>query len=128
MSSGSGSRSWSLLRSAYHAFSGLIWLAPRVPSVKLGIAISLVVVGLGLLLRFTVLEIALLVVVGTLLLAVETLNTALEMLADYVQPERDPRIGKLKDVGAAATAFTEIGGAAVLLLILVPHLLRWLGR
>jgi diacylglycerol kinase len=45
-----------------------------------------------------------------------------------VQPEHDPRIGKIKDSAAAATAFTEIGGVMVVLLILVPHVLNWLGR
>jgi diacylglycerol kinase len=119
---------WSLLKSAYHAFSGLLWLAPRVPSLKLGMALSVLLVGLGLLLRFSLIEIAFLVVMGTMLLAVEVLNTAIEMLCDYVQPEHDPRIGKIKDSAAAATAFTEIGGAVVLLLILAPHVARWLGR
>jgi diacylglycerol kinase (ATP) len=122
------SRRWSLLHSGYHAFSGLLWLAPRVPSLKMGMALSLVLVALGLLLRFSLTEIAFLVVMGTMLLAVEVLNTAVEMLSDYVQPEHDPRIGKIKDSAAAATAFTEIGGVMVVLLILVPHVLSWLGR
>jgi Prokaryotic diacylglycerol kinase len=37
---------------------------------------------------------------GTLLLAVETIDTAIEKLCDVVQPLRDPKIEKIKDVAA----------------------------
>jgi diacylglycerol kinase (ATP) len=122
------SRPWNLLTSAYHAYSGLLWVAPRTPSLKLGIALVVAVVGLGFALRFSLVEIALLVLAGTLLLAVETLNTALELLCDFVHPQPDDVIGKVKDAAAGATALCEIGGVVVLLLILVPHVLHWLGR
>src|SRR2546425_75153 len=101
-------RPWNLLASVYHAYSGLLWVAPRTPSLKLGIALVLVVVGLGFALRFTLVEIGLLVLSGTLLLVVETLNTALEVLCDYVHPDPDPAIGKVKDVAAGASALCQI--------------------
>jgi diacylglycerol kinase (ATP) len=121
-------RGWNALKSAHHAFSGLLWLAPRTPSIQLGIAVSGALVGLGLLLRFALVEIALLILAATVLLAVETLNTAVEMLCDHVNPDPDPAIGRIKDVAAAATAFCEIGTAFVVLLILVPHVAGWLGQ
>lgn len=42
--------------------------------------------------------------IGSLLLvlALEFLNTAIERLADHVTPERNPRIGLIKDYGSAA--------------------------
>ena len=72
--------------------------------------------------------VALLVLLGALLLAVETLNSAIEMLCDYVQPQRDPKIGKIKDVAAGATAVTEIGAAVVVAVLIWPHLLAFLHR
>jgi diacylglycerol kinase (ATP) len=113
--------SWNAVKSAYHAFSGLMWVAPRTPSLRLGIVVVVALAVLGVLLRVSAPEIAVLVLVGTLLLAVETLNTAIEMLCDFVQPSHDPRIGKIKDVAAGATAVTEIGGALVVLILLWPH-------
>jgi diacylglycerol kinase len=110
-----------VVRSAYHAFSGLMWVAPRTPSLRLGIVVVIALAVGGVLLRMTGVEIALLVLVGTLLLAVETLNTAIEMLSDYVQPQHDPKIGKIKDVAAGATAVTEIGAAIVVAVLLWPH-------
>ena len=85
-----------------------------------------VLAGAGILLRLSVFEIALLVGVGTMLLAVETLNTSIEMLCDRMVPERDEKIGKIKDVAAGATAVTEIGGAVILLLLVGPPLWRLL--
>jgi diacylglycerol kinase len=107
--------------SGYHAFSGLMWVAPRTPSLRLGIVVVLALAAAGVLLRLSGVEIAMLVLVGTLLLAVETLNTAIEMLSDFVQPAHEPKIGKIKDVAAGATAVTEIGGALVVLILLWPH-------
>ncbi len=109
------------MKSAYHAFSGLMWVTPRTPSIRLGIAVVIVLTAVGLLLRFTSVEIALLVVVGTLLVAVETINTSIEMLCDFVEPEHNPKIGKIKDVAAGATAVTEIGGAVAVAIVLWPH-------
>jgi len=116
------------LVSAYHAFSGLMWVAPRTPSLRLGIVVVIALAAGGFLLRFTGVEIAMLVLVGTLLLAVETMNTSIEMLCDFVQPLHDPKIGKIKDVAAGATAVTEIGAAIVVAVLLWPHLaaaLHW---
>ena len=120
--------SWNVVRSAYHAFSGLMWVAPRTPSLRLGIAAVLALAAIGVILRMTSVEIALLVLLGALLLAVETLNTAIEMLCDYVQPQRDPKIGKIKDVSAGATAVTEIGAAIIVIVLLWPHVLAALHR
>ena len=122
------SGSWNLLRSGFHAFSGLMWVTPRTPSLRLGIVVVIVLAAGGVLLRFTGVEIAMLVLLGTLLLAVETVNTAIEMVCDLVQPHHDPRIGKIKDVAAGATAITEIGAAIVVGVLLWPHLraaLHW---
>ena len=122
------SGSWNVLTSAFHAFSGLMWVAPRTPSLRLGIVVVFALAAIGVLLRLTNVEIALLVLLGALLLAVETLNTAIEMLCDYVQPHRDPKIGKIKDVSAGATAVTEIGAAIIVAVMLWPHVLAALHR
>jgi diacylglycerol kinase len=98
-----------------------MWVAPRTPSLRLGISFVVALAIGGVALRLPGLEIALLVLSGTLLLAVETLNTAIEMLCDFVQPERDPKIGKIKDVAAGATAVTEIGAAIIVVILLGPH-------
>lgn len=119
-------RRWNALRSAYHAFSGLLWVAPRTPSLQLGVGVVVLLAIVGIVLRFSSVEIALLIVVGTLILAVETLNTSVEMLCDRVEPQRDPTIGKIKDVAAGATGVTEIGGLIAVAILLWHHIAAWI--
>ena len=95
---------------------------------RLAIAFVIALAVVGILLRLSGIEIALLVLSGTLLLAIETLNTAIEMLCDFVQPKPDPRIGKVKDVSAGATAVTEIGAAVMVAVLLWPHIWAALHR
>ena len=42
-------------------------------------------------------------VATALVLVAELLNTAIEELCDYVQPERAPQIGTTKDIAAAVS-------------------------
>jgi diacylglycerol kinase (ATP) len=57
-----------------------------------------------------------------LVLMVELLNTAIEKLADRVNPEVDPQIGRVKDMGSAAVLFTLLLAGAVWLLALAERI------
>jgi diacylglycerol kinase (ATP) len=57
-----------------------------------------------------------------LVLAVELVNSAGEMLADIVQPDRDPRVGRLKDLLAGASLAASLAAAAVGLVVFLPYL------
>jgi diacylglycerol kinase (ATP) len=46
-----------------------------------------------------------------LVLIVELLNTAIEKLADRLTTERDPQIGRVKDMGSAAVGVTLVTAA-----------------
>jgi diacylglycerol kinase len=54
----------------------------------------------------------------------EALNTALEELADTLHPQRDPGIGRAKDVAAAAVLIAALGAAVIGVLVFLPHLAR----
>ena len=65
----------------------------------------------------------LLLLLSLLLLAVEALNTAIEVLCDHVTPEIHPMIKKSKDLGSAAIFI--VGSAMALVLVLtVADLIR----
>lgn len=59
----------------------------------------------------------LLLVLSLLLLAVEALNTAIEVLCDHVTPEIHPMIKKAKDLGSAA--IFVVGSAMALVFVWV---------
>lgn len=58
-----------------------------------------------------------------LILSVESLNTAVEKMADFVHPEFHDRIGFIKDIAAGAVMFAAIAAIAIGLLIYVPKFL-----
>ena len=65
----------------------------------------------------------LLLLLSLLLLAIEALNTAIEVLCDHVTPEIHPMIKKAKDLGSAAIFI--VGSAMALVLVLtVADLIR----
>jgi diacylglycerol kinase (ATP) len=57
-----------------------------------------------------------------LVLAVELLNSAGEEMADLAQPERDPRVGRIKDLMAGASLVAALAAAAVGVVVFLPKL------
>ncbi len=57
-----------------------------------------------------------------LLLAVEMLNTAIEKLADRLTTERDPQIGRVKDMGSAAVGIVLVIAGLTWLLALAERI------
>jgi diacylglycerol kinase (ATP) len=55
-----------------------------------------------------------------LVLGIESLNTAVEKIADFVHPEFHDRIGFIKDIAAGAVMFAALAAMAIGLLIYVP--------
>lgn len=58
-----------------------------------------------------------------LVLSIESLNTAVEKMADFIHPEFHSRIGFIKDIAAGAVMFAALAAVAVGLLIYVPKFL-----
>ncbi len=61
-------------------------------------------------------DFGLLLVATALVLAAELLNTAIEELCDYVQPDRAPQIGATKDIAAAAVGLCIVAWMGVMVL------------
>ena len=58
-----------------------------------------------------------------LILSVESLNTAIEKIADFIHPEFHEKIGFIKDIAAGAVMFAAMAAIAIGLLIYVPKFL-----
>jgi diacylglycerol kinase len=58
---------------------------------------------------------SILLTVTALVLSAELINTAIEELCDYVQPEHAPQIGATKDIASAAVALCSVAWVGVLL-------------
>ncbi|HEY4513921.1 MAG TPA: diacylglycerol kinase [Candidatus Paceibacterota bacterium] len=72
---------------------------------------------------FSAIEFTIVVLMSGLVLAAETVNTALEELCDKFQPTHDPHIARIKDLGAAAVFIASLAAIVVGLALFIPHLI-----
>ena len=79
--------------------------------------------GLGLALRLSPPEMALIVLTVGTVLVVEAVNTCLETMCDLVSPTYHPLVKKCKDVSAAAVLISALAAVGVAALLFLPRLL-----
>jgi diacylglycerol kinase len=115
-------RSVSLLRSFGFALEGVSYLIRTQRSAQIEIAIGAVVLALAAWLRIAALEWAILVLAMALVLALEALNTAIELTVTLASPERHPLAKAAKDVSAAMVLIAALASIIVGLVILGPRL------
>ena len=108
------------IKGAGYAFRGAILLIRTEGSIKIQIFIALVVTAAGFYFDITNIEWILQILAIAMVLGVEGLNTAVEKLADYVQPEFDKKIGFIKDISAGAVMLVSIAATVVGLIIYLP--------
>ena len=109
-----------LHHSFLYAFSGIADMLREESNARIHCIITVLVVILGFVFRISTAEwIGVALAVG-LVISAETFNTAIERLADVVQPEQDSRIRDVKDLAAAAVLFCALAAAAVGLIIFLP--------
>lgn len=64
----------------------------------------------------------------TVVWSAELLNTAIELLAKKLHPERDPQIGRALDAAAAGVLVAAVGSVLIGLVALGPPCWDWLTR
>lgn len=77
----------------------------------------------GLLLRLSLLEMAIIVWAIFAVIAVEMINTSLESITDLVQEEWHEKAGRAKDIAAGMVLIASIGAAMVGALIFGPKII-----
>ena len=85
-------------------------------------AIAVVVVAVGIALRFSALSWAVIALAIGLVLAAELLNTAIEAVVDLVSPEDHPLAKRAKDVAAAGVLAASLAALAAGIAVLAHTL------
>jgi|YNPNPStandDraft_1061719.scaffolds.fasta_scaffold23840_3 diacylglycerol kinase (ATP) len=111
------------LDSFRHAFAGCWYVLRTQRNAWIHAAISLMVIGVGLWLRLTPAEWAVIVLAMGGVWASEFINTALEAVVDLASPDIHPLAKAGKDVAAGAVLVGAGTAVVVGLLILGPPLL-----
>ena len=117
----------SLLRSFGFALEGVSYLIRTQRSAQIEIVIGVVVIAVATWLGISALEWAVLVLAMALVLALEALNTAIELAVTLASPQRHPLAKAAKDVAAAMVLIAAFGAAMVGVIVLGPRLASILG-
>ena len=108
------------IRGIGYAFKGALLLIRTEASIKTQIFIALIVTAGGFYFDISNTEWILQILAIALVLGIEGLNTAIEKLADYIQPEYDHKIGFIKDISAGAVMLVSVAASIIGLIIYLP--------
>lgn len=122
MSNGSESFFKGRLRSMWYALRGAYLLITTEASIKVQVVLAIIAIAAGFYFNISLTEWMIQTLTIALVLSVEGINTALEKLSDYIQPEYDNKIGFIKDIAAGAVLFTAIAAFVVGCFIYIPKI------
>ena len=111
-----------LLRNINDSNNGLKIMAKESSTVHRIYPIMLVTaIVLGIITKFNALEIVILVFLFLIDFVTETMNSAVEELADRITLERDSKIKRAKDIASAAVYITHLMVAFAILFFAISH-------
>lgn len=95
------------------AVEGFIYVLKTERNMRVHFLAAFFFILLGVYLNFTYLEIMVLAITITLVLASEMFNTAIELIVDMIKAEIDPVARVIKDIGAGAVLLSAINAVIV---------------
>ncbi len=110
------------IKSVGYALKGMFLLLRTESSIKIQFIIALVVTAFGFYFKISNTEWILQLMAIGLVMGVEGINTAIEKICDYIQPNLDPKIGLIKDISAGAVMIVSVIASIIGLIIYVPKI------
>ncbi|MBQ3439638.1 MAG: diacylglycerol kinase family protein [Bacteroidales bacterium] len=109
-----------------NAWKGLSVFVRQEHNAWIHLSMTVLVILAGVLFRISTYEwIAVVFAIG-LVISAEAINSAIERLADVVQPNRDERIRDVKDICAGAVLVCAMTAFVIGLIVFLPKLLAFL--
>ena len=110
------------IKSVGFAARGAWYLIRTESSIQVQVGISILVTAAGFYFNISTTEWIFQFLAIGVVMGVEGVNTAVEKLSDYIQPEQDPFIGMVKDISAGAVLMTSIAASIVGFIIYFPKI------
>jgi diacylglycerol kinase (ATP) len=111
------------LKSVGFAVKGAIKLITTEHSVMVQFSLAIIMIIAGFYFDIDRYEWMMQILAFGLVLGIESMNTGIEKMADFVHPEFHNRIGFIKDIAAGGVLFAAVAAIAIGLLIYVPKFL-----
>lgn len=110
------------MRSFGYALEGLDIIMRTQPNFWVHVCAAALALALGIVLRLSPGELAIIVLCIALVLVVESVNTGIETMCDLISPGHHPLIKRAKDVSAAAVLIAAAASVVVAFLLFGPRL------
>ena len=116
-----------LYKSFRYAFEGIIEGIKKERNMKIHCMAMVLVIAAGIILKLSITEWCICLVLFGVILALELVNTAIEAVVDLVTEEYRPLAKLAKDTAAGAVLIASIMAAGTGILIFLPKVLRLVG-
>ena len=110
------------VKSVGFALRGALLLIRTEASIQVQVFIAIIMTAAGFFFDISNTEWIIQILTISVIMGVEGLNTAIEKMADYIQPEFDKKIGVIKDVSAGAVMFVSIAATIIGFIIYLPKI------
>ncbi|WKW46625.1 diacylglycerol kinase family protein [Myroides sp. JBRI-B21084] len=110
------------IKSITYALKGFYLLITTEHSIITQLIIGVLMCGAGFYFKITKIEWLFQIFAIGLVLTAESLNTAIEAICDYIQPNFDKKIGFIKDIAAGAVTFAALTAVIIGAIIYIPKI------
>lgn len=110
------------VKSIKYATKGMFLLATTEHSVMAQLFTGILITCAGFYYNLSPIEWAIQCLCIGLIVTAEGLNTGIEAICDYIQPNFDPKIGFIKDIAAGAVCFAALFSLIVGIIIYYPKI------
>lgn len=112
-----------LRKSFGYAFKGIDDVIEHEPNMKIHVVVAILVVIMAFILKVSIIEWIILVLLIGAVLAAETINTTIENLVDMYTKEYDEKAKNVKDTAAGTVLILAITSAIIGLIIFIPKII-----
>jgi diacylglycerol kinase (ATP) len=110
------------VKSFSYAFKGIFLALRSQHNMWIHTLALITVIAMGFLLKISTAEWIIVIIVSALVIALEIVNSAIELLVDFVSPEYNEKAGKIKDMAAGAVLIAAIAALTCGCIIFIPKM------
>lgn len=107
------------------AFQGVVALVSKDKNMRIHFCLFGCLIFVSWFFQLSLVEWAIVLVCSCLVICFEALNTILEHVCDYIQPERHPSIKFIKDAAAGVVLLASIFSSIVACIIFIPKIVAF---
>ncbi len=116
-----------LINSFKYAFNGLAEAWKKEQNIKIHVLIMIFVIIAGFLLKISIAEWIVCLILFAMVISLELINTAIEITVDIAMPKINEKAKFAKDISAGAVLFSAIISAIIGIIIFLPKIIMFKG-